>query len=404
MSATGPGIRWGSIPARAGETTRAAVEVPREGPSPRVRGKRLSLTTTGVAAGPSPRVRGKQSTANVLGHSGLRSIPARAGETGTVRGAGPGTGPSPRVRGKRLRGARQHPGGGPSPRVRGKRTVQRLRYQQVHPRACGGSAALALLRSHLRGPSPRVRGKPTRWASPMPGGSRSIPARAGETPALSDSHGGCGPSPRVRGKRGPIISRHLRGGSIPARAGETSPSTNTPPLQAVHPRACGGNQFSDGFKTEDEGPSPRVRGKQQPTRPFGAGVRSIPARAGETRSRPGSSRVPRVHPRACGGNSTACPPAAVMAGPSPRVRGKRGQARRSRPERGSIPARAGETPFATLGTRPCRVHPRACGGNCDRNRIPPAMYGPSPRVRGKLLPEQGEASQKRSIPARAGET
>ena len=70
-------------------------------------------------------------------------------------------------------------------------------------------------------------------------------------------------------------------------------------------------------------------------------------------------------------------------GPSPRVRGKQLLGLGSQLALGSIPARAGETPFIPLSWQEFMVHPRACGGNHYERGRPNGEVGPSPRVRGK---------------------
>ena len=163
-----------------------------------------------------------------------------------------------------------------------------------------------------------------------------------------------GPSPRVRGKhRFRNDSPHILSlGSIPARAGETYTRHGRPaePWQAVHPRACGGKPlpFHQACPTSSRW--------------------SIPARAGET----------------CYDELSA---SALIAGPSPRVRGKPPRVSPSiyRVNHGSIPARAGET-----ANEPAI--------------IPFNGSGPSPRVRGKHHPRRQTPCPGRSIPARAGET
>ena len=176
----------------------------------------------------------------------------------------------------------------------------------------------------------------------------------------------------------------LRGRSIPARAGETVSPLFTSRKPPVHPRACGGNSPRFSALRSARGPSPRVRGKlDEPAETF-VGLRSIPARAGETTLRIGREVILRV--------------------PSPRVRGKH---RRRQPFpflQGSIPARAGETMTRRRVRTSGPVHPRACGGNRDTVRVAEYFYGPSPRVRGKLLGAGGWSDRNRSIPARAGET
>ena len=214
---------------------------------------------------------------------------------------------------------------------------------QVHPRACGGNDVRWFRKHSERGPSPRVRGKPFRPSRSL-FRRRSIPARAGETTrhavrnmptqvhpracggnfsGLSSPLSAAGPSPRVRGK---LRTRKRRGaprGSIPARAGETYRSTSRLRSTGVHPRACGGN-----------GMTQREYEMQQ---------RSIPARAGETGTTLRIYSGSAVHPRACGGNRHRDEVLESHEGPSPRVRGKLVRGRDEDRLLRSIPARAGET-------------------------------------------------------------
>ena len=243
----------------------------------------------------------------------------------------------------------------PSPQPRRSRTV--------HPRACGGNQR-----------DPAQRGK-----------------RAG-------------PSPRVRGKRNTRGVCQLTTGSIPARAGETLCTPRNAVARRVHPRACGGNQFSRALLMPATGPSPRVRGKPAILKRITAEYRSIPARAGETcPCRTRSSRT-WVHPRACGGNRAVGVFACLENGPSPRVRGKPGCADCGRRGSGSIPARAGETFRLPLPYTAPTVHPRACGGNRGAGVCARFRCGPSPRVRGKRAHPVKGGMPRGSIPARAGET
>ena len=80
----------------------------------------------------------------------------------------------------------------------------------------------------------------------------------------------------------------------------------------------------------------------------GAGLRSIPARAGEPCERCEPGQWPAVYPRPCGGTSTILTPVGPMVGLSPPVRGNR-QAMGQGPNKSrSIPARAGEPKLARV--------------------------------------------------------
>ena len=294
----------------------------------------------------------------------------------------------------------------------------------VHPRACGGNCRECEAAGLGRGPSPRVRGKLPRMRGSRTG-KRSIPARAGETcPTVGYgmyrgvhpracggnnrkrdvSPGDRGPSPRVRGKPVPETRVSPRYGSIPARAGETAASSEFTSLHEVHPRACGGNLRGVRFHQWLDGPSPRVRGKHVACLSTGLAPRSIPARAGETRTCEIIAKNSEVHPRACGGNPRRSRSTSHHPGPSPRVRGKRQHRRTSLRTGGSIPARAGETAAGTPASFLRPVHPRACGGNFVIGYQIEHIAGPSPRVRGKPAPRPIQPQASGSIPARAGET
>ena len=253
-----------SIPARAGETFDQRHVARHDEVHPRACGGNCSRRIASLLkGGPSPRVRGKPKSGR-FPNAAKRSIPARAGETcaaGVCR-----------------------------------------RGEKVHPRACGGNISMLSPSISMIGPSPRVRGKPKSGLSPN-ASRRSIPARAGETSTL-----------------------RCRRWWLP-----------------VHPRACGGNLRSVFELKEDHGPSPRVRGKPWMETVRGLARRSIPARAGETRQGEKENEENGVHPRACGGNVAVASDTPPRAGPSPRVRGKRTDTRVLAVRRGSIPARAGET-------------------------------------------------------------
>ena len=191
--------------------------------------------------------------------------------------------------------------------------------------------------------------------------------------------------------------------SIPACAGEPPARASHAWAPAVHPRVCGGARVWPWPEAADEGPSPRVRGSPHEQGALIAGTGSIPACAGEPTLGNGWAVDLRVHPRVCGGARGDKKNEALIAGPSPRVRGSRKDIWPNSEPAGSIPACAGEPPAPRAGARCARVHPRVCGGARQRKRPSRSWAGPSPRVRGSLgegLPENVPVG---SIPACAGE-
>ena len=293
----------------------------------------------------------------------------------------------------------------------------------VYPRVCGGTDDDALRLAHCHGLSPRVRGNPLveRLRYEM---ARSIPACAGE-PSPSLGRGGHSPvyprvcggtswavmndtgkpglSPRVRGNRCTTSKSDAGRGSIPACAGEPRRRQPGVKRRLVYPRVCGGTRRRSTPRWPPGGLSPRVRGN-----PLGAvkrksRQRSIPACAGEP-------RLPRqcpcggtVYPRVCGGTGASGRVGRVIDGLSPRVRGNRTYRRAMIMTTRSIPACAGE-PITNL---PCErvgeVYPRVCGGTSEAWNELYEQAGLSPRVRGNRRRQNPTLPATRSIPACAGE-
>ena len=152
------------------------------------------------------------------------------------------------------------------------------------------------------------------------------------------------------------------------------------------------------------GSSPRVRGKHRKRSTARSSIRIIPARAGQTSQARCRDIVSTDHPRACGANPVADAADPAGHGSSPRVRGKRRDVGRVGSQRRIIPARAGQTAGCQRATALRSDHPRACGANAAKLALPSLPSGSSPRVRGKL-PEPGHGlTSPRIIPARAGQT
>ena len=214
-----------------------------------------------------------------------------------------------------------------------------------------------------------------------------------------------GLSPRVRGspnRRSPGV---VDGGSIPACAGEPLAGLVASPRNEVYPRVCGGADLTVADTIVAQGLSPRVRGSRAEVRDGRSPRGSIPACAGEPRSRRGSpasgrvyprvcgepwpcSRRPRwsrVYPRVCGGAGRVKVLGPLPAGLSPRVRGSPKETRKEDGVIRSIPACAGE-PHPVSGHRyRGSVYPRVCGGAADRMSAGFILRGLSPRVRGSRV-------------------
>ena len=213
-----------------------------------------------------------------------------------------------------------------------------------------------------------------------------------------------GSSPRVRGKRRePPRRRGLRR-IIPARAGQTRTRSRRHGTDTDHPRACGANLGVAGFAALPAGSSPRVRGKRRHVAADFTAPRIIPARAGQTWRTLLAICSPSDHPRACGANFPDGEIVRLNIGSSPRVRGKPTCLTVGPSNRRIIPARAGQTSRRSHPVRTCPDHPRACGANPISVALPSALLGSSPRVRGKLRVLFCPVVWVRIIPARAGQT
>ena len=211
-----------------------------------------------------------------------------------------------------------------------------------------------------------------------------------------------GPSPRVRGSRGPDGRHRAGAGSIPACAGKPPTATRAGRPTRVHPRVCGEALLRSRFSPNARGPSPRVRGSPAVLGADLPGRGSIPACAGKPTRPTRAARTATVHPRVCGEAPLPVPAAALQWGPSPRVRGSREEGVGGDQGDGSIPACAGKPTPAARWRVSRRVHPRVCG----EAGMPPAVqriaHGPSPRVRGSQRRPHGGVRRGGSIPACAG--
>ncbi len=213
-----------------------------------------------------------------------------------------------------------------------------------------------------------------------------------------------GGSPRVRGRHRHRVPVAENSGWIPAGAGETTSPSPIPIPIGVDPRGCGGDLNSIPWRINPPGGSPRVRGRLAQTIAPTSQQGWIPAGAGETADSAVLATDCRVDPRGCGGDVPKTSEWMTRTGGSPRVRGRPHRAHDAVDGLGWIPAGAGET----LGLADIEdghwVDPRGCGGDRVIRRCDRPTSGGSPRVRGRLRRPVDLSPRPGWIPAGAGET
>ena len=152
------------------------------------------------------------------------------------------------------------------------------------------------------------------------------------------------------------------------------------------------------------GTSPRMRGKPIFLPIFSRLSRNIPAYAGKTSIYRGRGTRGAEHPRVCGENAIGALIGILVAGTSPRMRGKHGTNRLYVWCTRNIPAYAGKTigPYSLSLALP--EHPRVCGENQEFFGKIWYEDGTSPRMRGKRMRTPSGSARSRNIPAYAGKT
>ena len=191
--------------------------------------------------------------------------------------------------------------------------------------------------------------------------------------------------------------------SIPAGAGQP-PTPPIPCMrQTVYPRGCGA--AVDVFFYDDEilGLSPRVRGSLVLWRCTNHQLGSIPAGAGQPSPSPSLAHPLRVYPRGCGAAEVNSPIRVVSHGLSPRVRGSLTICEPTITTYGSIPAGAGQPRSGRPEPLETWVYPRGCGAAPVMGLMATFQLGLSPRVRGSLYGKWPRWGRLWSIPAGAGQ-
>ena len=191
----------------------------------------------------------------------------------------------------------------------------------VYPRGCGGTQGDEPGVKAVQGLSPRVRGN-RRSSGRTDRLQGSIPAGAGE------------PSPAGRLRASTRV--------YPRGCGEPPITSVEVPQDRVYPRGCGGTHTGVRLARRVPGLSPRVRGNRRRRDEPDDTVWSIPAGAGEPSPSLTLTATRRVYPRGCGGTCGRRGHGRNRKGLSPRVRGNRDIDVKNSFRTGSIPAGAGE--------------------------------------------------------------
>ena len=255
-------------------------------------------------------------------------------------------------------------------------------HPAVHPRSRGEHAQDIHPDRALFGSSPLARGTPGPWDRGAHS-SRFIPARAGNTSRSPTSRRDSTVHPRSRGEHTfrPCSTRLFGGSSplargtrsslravpishrfIPARAGNTVVCPSSSRASAVHPRSRGEHGHADEIQVASYGSSPLARG----TRPTPSDrVTSVP-----------------VHPRSRGEHSRMRLPSTAPSGSSPLARGTLSSRRERDAGLRFIPARAGNTARTSCAARASAVHPRSRGEHVVVTAATHPDYGSSPLARG----------------------
>ena len=257
------GANLGTIPARAGEPSHIERRTLLRRDYPRAGGGTfLRFALLARLAGLSPRGRGNPRDGGALG-GGQGTIPARAGEPPPRDASAAGCRDYPRAGGGTLvRSPAISVGVGLSPRGRGN-----------HRPEIGGPLAVGTIPARAGEPWNAWRPCSAPGDYPRAGGGTLLPV------LRAIPHAGL--SPRGRGNRGRSGRRGNPLGTIPARAGEPAAPAPDGSPPGDYPRAGGGTTAADRANILREGLSPRGRGNLVRRGLRGVRGGTIPARAGE---------------------------------------------------------------------------------------------------------------------------
>ena len=178
-----------------------------------------------------------------------------------------------------------------------------------------------------------------------------------------------------------------RAGFIPARAGNTIPSSAAGSRRSVHPRSRGEHLGQHVLRIDEGGSSPLARGTPDHHVCPALRRRFIPARAGNTSTSQSTVKSISVHPRSRGEHVSSIILATFHAGSSPLARGTLPYDTLEYDGLRFIPARAGNTLPRRLLSRSVPVHPRSRGEHLTRRGAAVYIVGSSPLARGTHFPQ-----------------
>ena len=213
-----------------------------------------------------------------------------------------------------------------------------------------------------------------------------------------------GSSPLARGTLLDELGLFLFLRLIPARAGNTWRYRHCREPRPAHPRSRGEHHHQRSLTLADVGSSPLARGTLVFSGFLNAGLRLIPARAGNTSIQRLSQCRTEAHPRSRGEHSSPLRSRRKRFGSSPLARGTRRHPNPCRRPGRLIPARAGNTTRPPDSETSGSAHPRSRGEHSAIIHEKPLMNGSSPLARGTLPGMHEIPVPSRLIPARAGNT
>ena len=193
-------------------------------------------------------------------------------------------------------------------------------------------------------------------------------------------------------------------GLIPARAGTTSLRRRARSSSRAHPRSRGDHNGKKPGATAPAGSSPLARGPRNRYLQGSGRCGLIPARAGTTERARFLAIIWGAHPRSRGDHPSTAPACDTTGGSSPLARGPLRTSPHSWPQRGLIPARAGNTRHCCRRSCARRAHPRSRGEHAGLDSGNDHIKGSSPLARGPPHPASQEGRGRGLIPARAGTT
>ena len=211
-----------------------------------------------------------------------------------------------------------------------------------------------------------------------------------------------GSSPHTRGTRGDPRRHPMGGRFIPAYAGNASHVSTRAGRRAVHPRIRGERHGILLRMGRPGGSSPHTRGTLQGGRKTRSSTRFIPAYAGNAWNPACVSSMRSVHPRIRGERWVTYLTASRAVGSSPHTRGTPTRASGRRGMRRFIPAYAGNAGGRVSRRDHAPVHPRIRGERWSMHVPPKPLTGSSPHTRGTRIHHLAAVNHGRFIPAYAG--